>query len=321
MEYTEKRARYTLSKVITPRKFREILDHYPNIEDYCLQFKIPVNKNTNLENAYIYGDENYPNSLINIPDAPIILYSKGSLQKIPEKTVAIVGTRRATDYGIRATKKITEYFIERGYCIVSGLASGVDAIAHQVAIDNKSKTIAVLGTDVDTPYPLQNKNIYKSILENGLIISENEKKEDYNKWSFPRRNRIIAGISEIVIIVEAPIKSGAIITANFAFDYGKKLFALPGNIFQPNSSGCNLLINQNKAEIFIDSIIDSEIISQNAISIESKILKLINSGVDTLDDLQIKLYIPKLTLQEIVLKLEFSKLIAKDLFGRYIVVC
>jgi DNA processing protein len=321
MQKQEKLARYTLSKVkgITSRKFQEILEHYPDIYQYCLNFNIELNSSLNLDSCWVFGEEDYPYNLAQISDPPIALYHKGSLSQIPLKTVAIVGTRRITEYGIKASELVAQCFLENDYCIISGMASGVDTIVHKVCADAGKPSIAVLGTDVNTPYPVSNTNLYKRILTNGLVISENECSEGYNKWVFPRRNRIIAGLAQIVVVIEAPVKSGAIITANYAFDFGREVYAVPGNIFQTNSTGCNLLINQNKAEIFINNKLNADLIAQNTDSLEAQLLRLINTGLTTIDDLFGKVYISRPKLEEALLRMQVNKLVAKDQFDRYIV--
>jgi DNA processing protein len=191
-------------------------------------------------------DESYPQLLKEIPDPPEILYFRGKL-KFEEKCFAIVGTRRCSDYGKRVTLEIARDLTEAGLTIVSGFAPGIDTLAHLAAIEKKKRTIAVLGTGLDEKsiYPKSNLKLVKKILETGgALISEYEPGTPGSNFTFPKRNRIIAGLSLGVLVVEAKEKSGALITANLAFSQKKKVFAIPGSIFSKNSKGCHFLIKK-----------------------------------------------------------------------------
>ena len=197
----------------------------------------------------------YPKKLLQIPDFPIILYVKGDLRILNNKSIGIVGSRMATDYGKNVARDISKKIADKDYIIISGLARGIDKYAHLGALDSKiGKTIAVLGTGVEEEsiYPLENKKIYERILEEGgAIISEypiNTKPISYN---FPARNRIISGLSDKIIVVEADFKSGSLITVDYALEQGKEVWAVPGNIYSNKSRGTNKLISEG-ANIFID---------------------------------------------------------------------
>ncbi|WP_126992504.1 DNA-processing protein DprA [Thermosipho globiformans] len=182
-------------------------------------------------------DDEYPEYLKNVWKPPVVLFYKGNVHLLKKICFSVVGTRSMTVYG----KNITEKFVKKlsdFFVIVSGMAIGIDAEAHK----NSKKTIAVLGCGVDICYPKQNKNIYDKISKEGCLISEYLPWENPKKHYFPLRNRIIAGISEGVLIVECKKKSGTMITANYAIDFGKDLFTVPGNIFSLNSEGPNFLI-------------------------------------------------------------------------------
>ena len=189
-------------------------------------------------------DPEYPQLLKLIKDPPKILYFIGEL-KPQEKCLAIVGTRKCSPYGIRATQDFANKLSEANLTIVSGLASGIDTVAHQTCVDNKKRTIAVLGTGLDEQsiYPKENIGLAKKILENnGCLISELPPGTPGARYTFPRRNRIISGLSQAVLIIEAKTKSGALITADYAKEQKRKLFAVPGSIYSANSTGTNRLI-------------------------------------------------------------------------------
>ncbi len=199
----------------------------------------------------VYKEEGYPQRLAEIKDPPIILYYKGSLSAIHDYSpLAIVGTRKATIYGIRTLRSIILELVNNKIATVSGMAYGIDSIVHRETIKYGGKTVAVLASSVDSPTPAGNGYIYKEILENGgLILSEHYPGAVIAAGSFPRRNRIIAGLSLGTFVVEAGIKSGALVTAHIAFDENRLVFALPGNIGQPFSEGTNKLIQNNIAKL------------------------------------------------------------------------
>ncbi|MDO8515478.1 MAG: DNA-processing protein DprA [bacterium] len=186
------------------------------------------------------SDENYPESLKNIFDPPKILYvmDSGSAAGMTDRAVGVVGTRNMSERGRINTEKIVKELVKEGYTIVSGMALGVDAVAHWTAINNKGKTIAVLGAGVDIIYPPQNRELYFKIIDSGgAIISEIPLGKTVLKNLFAARNRIISGLCESVIVTEAQIKSGSLITARMALDQGKDVFCVPG------SPGCDYLLD------------------------------------------------------------------------------
>ncbi|MEA1964030.1 MAG: DNA-processing protein DprA, partial [Candidatus Aerophobetes bacterium] len=186
----------------------------------------------------------YPSNLLTIFDPPFILYVRGKLKKEDVNAIAIVGTRRATTYGKLTARKLARELAKEGITIVSGMARGIDTAAHWGALEVGGRTIAVLGCGVDVVYPPENKRLMKEIIKNGAIISEFPLKSVPDAFHFPQRNRIISGLSKGVVIVEAPLKSGALITANFALEQGREVFAVPGNISNPNTQGTNRLIKE-----------------------------------------------------------------------------
>ena len=190
-------------------------------------------------------DKNYPESLKKIPDAPKILYYRGSFIKKEEHCFAVVGTRHPSPYGQQVTLQIAGELANTGLTIVSGLAPGIDTFSHQACVERKKRTIAVLGTGLDEEsiYPQQNIELAKKIIENGgCLISELPPKTHGSKFTFPKRNRIISGLSLGVLVVEAKEKSGSLITAKYAEQQRKKIFAVPGPIFSSNSKAPNTLI-------------------------------------------------------------------------------
>ena len=187
-------------------------------------------------------DTAYPSALRNTPDPPLFLYIKGSLRH--EDGVAIVGTRKPTHYGLTVTHRIAYELATAGLTIVSGLARGIDTQAHRGALAAKGRTIAVLGCGIDIVYPPENRDLLKRISGNGAIVTENPFGTKPEAGYFPARNRIISGLSRGTVIIEATEDSGSLITANYTFEQGKKLFAVPGNISSPNSRGTNSLIKQ-----------------------------------------------------------------------------
>ncbi|MDD4996162.1 MAG: DNA-processing protein DprA [Patescibacteria group bacterium] len=188
-------------------------------------------------------DKNYPQLLKEIYGPPKQLYCLGKLKSKEKFPLAVVGTRKISFYG----KKTTEYFVnvlvQAGLTIISGLALGIDGLAHQIALENHGRTLAVLGSGLDIIYPPKHKKLAKEIIKSGgALLSEYPPKTRPSKLTFPARNRIVSGLSLGVLVIEAPIKSGALITARFALEQGREVFAVPGGIYNENSQGCNFLI-------------------------------------------------------------------------------
>lgn len=188
-------------------------------------------------------EEDYPKLLRNIPDAPIVLYVKGNPKVLNTPTFAIVGARDCLEYGYELTIKIADALASRGITIVSGMAKGIDGAAHEGAL-RSGKTIAVLGTSVDVCYPACNRNLYSHIPEQGAIVSEYPLDTPPRPYQFPKRNRIISGLSLGVLVSEADYKSGSLITANLALEYSRDVFAIPGDLGRRMSLGTNELIKK-----------------------------------------------------------------------------
>ncbi|WP_028950777.1 DNA-processing protein DprA [Sulfurihydrogenibium subterraneum] len=190
----------------------------------------------------------YPFLLKNIPDPPSVIYVKGNFP-IPENTLAVVGSRKHSNYGVYIVNSIVRELAKSCVNIVSGMALGIDTLAHKVALEEGSFTTAVLGSGIDVIYPFENKKLYEMILEKGCIISEFPFGTKPSSYTFPQRNRIIAGLSYGVFIVEAPDKSGSLITANYANDYGRLVFTAPANINLSTAKGNNTLIKEGAVAI------------------------------------------------------------------------
>jgi len=208
--------------------------------------------NTELEFAKVSGtqiitlaDAEYPEILKGIYDPPLCLYVRGKLPDFSYNSLAVVGSRRATIYGRKMAKHLSESAVLAGWKVISGLAFGIDAIAHQAAVDAGGITVAVLGGGLSRVHPQEHVPLARSIIESGgALISEFPMKFPVSRQSFPRRNRIVSGLSQAVLIVEAGLKSGALITANLAMEQGKDVFAVPGHVDNPQAKGCHKLIKQ-----------------------------------------------------------------------------
>jgi len=193
-------------------------------------------------NVLTWDDEGYPRHLKEIDQPPPVLYIRGSYVPEDEWAVAIVGTRRVTSYGRQVAQEVATALAQSGVTIVSGLARGVDSIAHQAAVNTGGRTLAVLGNGIDLIYPPENRSLATKIMEQGALVSDYAIGTPPDGINFPPRNRIISGLSLAVIIIEAGETSGALITASFAAEQGRDVFAVPGNINAPQSQGTNRLI-------------------------------------------------------------------------------
>ena len=201
---------------------------------------------------------NYPELLANIPDPPLCLYCSGDLSILSDWQIALVGSRKSSDYALSHTFEFAKQLAARGVVITSGLALGVDTKAHEGALAAQGKTIAVLGTGIDTIYPKRNTAIAQQILaQAGCVISEYAPGAPAEVWRFPARNRLISGLSQAVLVMEGNVKSGSMITARLAMEQGRDVYALPGQINNPNSTGVHQLIKQGAGLISdFDSLLE-----------------------------------------------------------------
>lgn len=200
------------------------------------------------------SDDQYPKRLLNCYDPPILLYFKGNADLNHGKVVAIIGTRNNTEYGKQVTEKLVEELKEQNIMVVSGLAFGVDAIAHRSALKNNCATIGVLAHGLDQVYPAQHMGLAKDMIKTGGgLLTEFRSKTKPDRHNFPTRNRVVAGMSDAVIVIETGVKGGSMITAELANNYNKDVFAVPGKVTDTKSAGCNSLIRNNKAVLLTDA--------------------------------------------------------------------
>ncbi|SKC90384.1 DNA-processing protein DprA [Maledivibacter halophilus] len=219
----------------------------------------------------IKNEELYPVVLKYIKAHPQILYMKGNIKKEDEKAIAIIGSRKCTSYGRNIAYKFARELASYGITIISGMAYGIDSAAHKGALDGGGRTIAVLGSGIDICYPKSNANLMKRIIESGAVISEYPLGTQPRPGNFPRRNRIISGLSMGVLVVEAGLKSGTLITIDYALEQGKDVFAIPGNINCSVSKGTNKLLKEGaKLVTCIEDIIEEYNIERETCNIENK---------------------------------------------------
>ena len=199
--------------------------------------------------ALTWHDEDYPPRLKQIYDKPPVLYVKGGLLPKDERAVAVVGTRKPSAYGREAARKLTSEIAASGVTVVSGLARGVDGVAHSAALEAGARTVAVLGSGVDVIYPREHASLAERVAENGAVVSEHPVGTRPDAQNFPRRNRIISGMTLGTLVVEAPEGSGALLTARHALEQNREVFAVPGSILAPSSRGANFLIRDSAAKL------------------------------------------------------------------------
>ncbi len=190
-------------------------------------------------------NKNYPNKLLKIKDYPKTIYYEGNIELFNKKSVAIVGSRQCTEYGKSQAERFARELSKLGICIISGLALGIDTIAHINSMCENGKTIAVIASGLNKIYPTENKIVAEKIIQNGgMILSEWEENEDIDMSRFPRRNRIISGLADLILVIEAKYRSGSTITARCGFKQKKEVACIPGNINQKNSYGTNKLLQE-----------------------------------------------------------------------------
>ncbi len=232
-------------QILSSDEIRKLKDAYDARElDSCIENM----QHSGIEILTIFSP-NYPTSLIDLPDRPLVLYSKGDLSLLSQRCFAIVGTRMPSSYGRLVTEKFAKKLAESGLVIVSGLCYGIDQIAHRATLDVGGKTIAIIGSGFNHIYPSTNTELAQEIVQKGgLIFTEYPPSFEPKRYTFPRRNRIVAGVSDGILIPEAGLKSGTLHTKEYALEYGKDIFAVPGNINSPKSELTNSLIKSGQAE-------------------------------------------------------------------------
>ncbi|MBI9059540.1 MAG: DNA-protecting protein DprA [Labilibaculum sp.] len=281
-----------------------------------------------------YLDENYPQRLLNCADSPCTLYYKGYTNFNVSRSISIVGTRNASDYGREVCNQLIKDLSEKNIkpIIVSGLAYGVDICAHKAALGNGLQTVAAVGHGLDMMYPSQHKRYAKEIIDQGAIISEFTSKSKFDPKNFVRRNRIIAGMSDATIVIESAAKGGSLVTADIANSYNRDVFAFPGRTSDKSSIGCNKLIKTNQAHL-IESIADLEYIlgwedtKKEVKTVQKKLFLELSPDEESLiqvlkenhntpiDMICIKSDFPMSKVSSLLLKLEFDGLI-KSLPGK-----
>ncbi len=279
-----------------------------------------IKKNINIT---FFTDNEYPSRLSNCDDAPVILYSSGKALKTYPFMIAIVGTRNPTPYGIAFVEQFIEAVRSFPICIISGLAYGVDLAAHKTCISLNIPTIACVAHGLHTIYPAAHKNIAAQMCTNGGVISEYPPGVFADKERFPMRNRIIAGLSDSVIIVESAQSGGSLITAHFAQQYNRDIYALPGRTDDPKSTGCNQLIKKNIAQIIQDIptlLRDLEMVGQKTLSFETVELShkanqihqlLLQQRSLHIDEIILKSSLPSCDVSEALFELEINGRIHK----------
>jgi DNA processing protein len=283
---------------IGPARLRALLDYYGDIaaawqanpgelraiglDKRSVESLVKVREQLNLAEEYdklarlkvsllTWDSPDYPKALQNIVDSPPTLYIRGALTPSDDWALAVVGTRQATAYGKECTRLLVGGLARNGLTIVSGLAYGIDTEAHHTALNSGGRTIAVLGCGVDIFYPPDNKKLGQAIIENGALISEYPLGTNPDSGNFPRRNRIISGLSLGVLFVEGTIQSGARITTDYALEQGREVFAVPGSILRQSGSGANYLI-QNGAKLVttVNDILEELNLTQVSQHIEAR---------------------------------------------------
>ena len=274
-----------------------------------------------------FTEKEYPSRLKQIPDAPSLLYAKGKIDFENPKTVGIVGTRQATSYGKECVEQLVKDLLPHDPLIISGLAYGIDIQAHKEALKNKLATIGVMGSGIDYIYPAPHKDVARKMQEHGGLVTEHAFGTTPDAHNFPARNRIVAALSDAVVIVEAAEKGGALITADIANSYNKDVFAYPGNISQSHSAGCNNLIKTNKAHLITSAKDIEYIMGWNADAVQKKtvaldlgsfepdeqtVLRILydNNKQLTIDEISWRANIPVGQLASILLTLEFKGVLA-----------
>lgn len=270
----------------------EIISFRKNKEVYAKEFdsllRIAGKKSIHI---ICISDEAYPENLRKVFDAPVLLYYRGRLDKSDKYSLSIVGTRTPTEYGKYNCEKFTEKLSGLGIPLISGFARGVDSIVHSVCIKNNNLTYAVLGSGVDVVYPSENRKLYNEILENGAVISEFPIGAKPDKVNFPKRNRIISGISLGTLVIESGIKGGSLLTAEFAVDQDKEVFSIPGYINSKQSEGTNEIIKRGQAKLVtnIDDIISELEIKLKPI-LKKDLIEKEEKAVKDLNEIERKIY-------------------------------
>lgn len=271
----------------------------------------------------MYLDKNYPKRLLHCEDGPVMIYLKGNQNLNTNKVISVVGTRNITDYGKEFCEMIINDLKPYSPVIISGLAYGVDICAHKSAIKNDLSTIGVLAHGLDRIYPTHHRSVAKKMLEKGGVLSDFISETKPDRENFPKRNRIVAGLSDLTLVIESSKKGGSLITAELAHSYNRDVFALPGKISDSQSEGCNWLIKTNKAALIqsvkdIEYIMGWEPLAQENQSTQTKLFvpltsdqkritdMMLNKDKMTIDDISLNVKMPMSLTASLLLELEFS---------------
>jgi DNA processing protein len=278
-------------------------------------------------------DEDYPVFLKNIASPPVFLYVKGK-GAFSNKSIGVVGTRKMTAYGQSVCERITMDLVDAGVTTVSGLALGIDGVCHRKTLERDGNTIAVVGNGLDIIYPSENRRIWERLEKEGTIISEFPLGTRPNTYNFPMRNRIIAGLSKGVVVVESMAKGGSLITAGLALEEGRDVFAVPGDIFSPSSEGCNDLIRKSEAKLIVSGMdilkeygwdfdkkgeisqFETNLSKLNLVEKEKKVFNVVENEM-TLDEIIMATGIGAGELLSLLMELELKGLICGVSGGKY----
>ncbi len=270
------------------------------------------------------ADEDYPKTLLEIADPPVILYCKGQRNLLSQPGLGIVGSRNATPQGVRDAEAFARALSDAGFTIISGLALGIDAAAHRGGLAGAGSSVAIIGTGIDRIYPARNKALAHQLAENGLIVSEFPLGTAPLPGHFPRRNRLISGLSRGVLVVEAAPDSGSLITARVATEQGREVFAIPGSIHSPLARGCHTLIKQGAKLVESAADILDELAWQQRLappvqpeSVSDPVLESLDGAPTTLDTLAQRTGLTLDALSAKLLTLELDGRIASLPGGRY----
>jgi len=301
-----------------------IKDEANRILEYCQKNKIKI---------LTLNDEEYPELLKFIYDPPMVLYVRGTIPKL--NAVAMVGSRKASGYGIETAVKLSSQLALAGILVVSGMARGIDTASHCGAMKEERPTVAVLGCGVDITYPPENQSLMERIIEYGAVVSEFPPGTRPAPYNFPSRNRIISGMSSGTVVVEAGLKSGSLITAKYALEQGREVFAVPGNINLLNSQGTNMLIKDGaKIVLNVEDILEelnfgiapivsnrSDILYSESLNEKHKKIIAALKIEDLYDEeLSNKISVPLDELYELLLDLELKGIVKKSITGRYMLI-
>lgn len=320
-EMVENVNRPIVSKVLGDDKAKEFYEQYESVDSKISWLE------KNEIHWITYLDDEYPQQLLELCDKPVLLFAKGNVDALSMRSIAVVGTRRPTRYGSRVAEDFSREFARAGLCIVSGLARGVDGIAHKACIANGSATIAVFASGLDVIYPAEHRGLVDNILANdGLILSEYPPGTKPLQYHFPERNRIVSGICEAVFLPQAAKKSGSLITTRLAIEQGKEIFVVPANIYDTESEGGNELLREIphalaiKPEDVLDALhLEREFVEKEPIElslVQNQILEALKDGDKHFEDLLEETNLNVSELTNVLFELEIEGLLNK-ISGNY----